>query len=74
MEEMIQPGWEVIDSQGESLGQIGTLEGDVIVVDGGGLLGGDEYRIQRTSIERAENGQVFVSLSREQLEGGTRAD
>ncbi|HWH24946.1 MAG TPA: DUF2171 domain-containing protein [Candidatus Limnocylindria bacterium] len=69
---MIQPGWEVTDSDGESLGQVIALEGDVLVVGSGGLLGGDEYRIQRTSVEAAESGRVIVSVSREQLEGASR--
>jgi hypothetical protein len=69
MADMIQPGWEVIDSEGESLGTITRLEGDEVVVKKGGLLGG-EYRFQRSSIEEAETGRVQLSMSRQQLEAG----
>ena len=71
MIDMIQPGWEVVDSDGQPLGQVIALEGDVLVVKSGGLLG-HEYRVQRSSVEEAETGRISLSVSRRQLEGGTQ--
>lgn len=67
MIDMIQPGWDVVDSNGEDLGRVTALEGDTIVVKKGGLLGG-EYRIQRSSVDDVETGRVALAMTREQLE------
>jgi hypothetical protein len=67
MIDMIQPGWEVVDSEGESLGQVTRLEGDEVIVKKSSLLGG-EYRFQRSSVEDVETGRVALAMSRQQLE------
>ncbi len=67
----IQPGWEVVSSQGEHLGKVIEVEDGVVHVKQGGLFGGEVY-VPANAIDTADEQTVRLSLSKHDLEAGIR--
>jgi hypothetical protein len=65
--DMIQPGWTVVDADGEDIGTVVDSQGDSFTVKKGGLMGG-EYHVPRTAVTEVETGRVEISMSRKELE------
>jgi len=63
--EMVQPGWEVWTSDGELLGKVIQIDGPVLKVKKGGLIGG-EVLVPRDSIREVEEGRVEVVLTKQE--------
>lgn len=64
--EMIQPGWTVVDANGEELGKVVDAEGSTIKVKKAGLFGG-EVDIPRDTVTEVETGRVEISLAKTDL-------
>jgi preprotein translocase subunit YajC len=63
--EMVQPGWEVWTSDGELLGKVIQIDGQMLKVKKGGLIGG-EVTVPRDSIREVEEGRVEVVLTKQE--------
>lgn len=59
--ELIQPGWNVIGSDGEEVGSVIGVDANYIRVKKGGLLGG-ELTIPRAKVADVETGRVELSI------------
>lgn len=64
--EMIQPGWTVVDSNGEEVGKVVEAEGGALKVKKGGFLGG-EVQIPRDAITEVETGRVELNRAKGDL-------
>jgi hypothetical protein len=62
----IQPGWEVCDSQGESVGTAVSVEGGHLHIKTGGLLSKD-YWVPSTAIDEVEEHRVEISARKNEL-------
>lgn len=67
--EMVQPGWEVWTRDGELLGKVIQVEGAMLKVKKGGLIGG-EVIVPRDSIREVEEGRVEVELTKQEVTTG----
>ena len=67
MVEMIQPGWSVVDSNGEEVGTVVRLDENGIHVRKPGILGG-ELVVPKSACAYAEEGRVELSATRKDLE------
>jgi len=67
MIEMIQPGWTVVDSNGEELGKVVRVDAEGIHVRKGGLIGG-EVVVPKSACTDAEEGRVELSVTRKDIE------
>ena len=67
--EMVQPGWEVWTSDGELLGKVIQIDGPVLKVKKGGLIGGEVF-VPRDSIREVEEGRVEVVLTKQEATTG----
>jgi hypothetical protein len=67
--EMVQPGWEVWTSDGELLGKVIQIDGQMLKVKKGGLTGG-EVTVPRSSIREVEEGRVEVELTKQEATSG----
>jgi hypothetical protein len=67
--EMVQPGWEVWTSDGELLGKVTQIDGPMLKVKKGGLVGG-EVAVPRASIREVEEGRVEVELTKQEATTG----
>jgi hypothetical protein len=65
----IQPGWQVLASDGEEVGKVVDVSERVLHVKQTGLLGG-QVHIPETAIESAEDRIVQLSVSKRELESG----
>lgn len=64
--EMIQPGWHVVDANGEEIGTVVEAEGGEITVKKSGLLGG-QVQIPRSAIAEIETGRVEINRTKSDL-------
>jgi hypothetical protein len=64
--DMVQPGWTVVDANGEELGTVVGAEGGTIKVKKGGLLGG-ELTVPRSAISEVETGRVELNRAKSDL-------
>ena len=62
----IQPGWTVVDANGDEIGTVISAEGTEIVVKKSGLLGG-ELRVPRAAVAEVETGRVELSRAKNEL-------
>ena len=63
--ERVQPGWEVWTSDGELLGKVTQIDGPMLKVKKGGLIGG-EVIVPRDAIREVEEGRVEVDLTKQE--------
>lgn len=61
----IQPGWTVVDANGEVVGTV-TEAGSDITVKKSGLLGG-EVHVPRESVTEVETGRVEIDRAKRDL-------
>ena len=66
MADMIQPGWTVVDADGETIGTVKVVEGREIIVRKAGLLGG-EMRVSKDACHLVEEGRVELSQKKSEL-------
>jgi hypothetical protein len=64
--EMIQPGWSVVDANGEELGTVIDADGPMLRVKKGGLLGG-ELSVPRDAVVEVETGRVELNRAKGDL-------
>jgi hypothetical protein len=64
--EMVQPGWTVVDANGEELGKVVDVEGSTIKVKKGGFLGG-ELSVPRTVVTEVETGRLELGVAKSDL-------
>ena len=64
--EEIQPGWRVIDSTGEELGIVISVDHETISIQRLGLLGG-VWHAPRDAVREVETGRVELSLRKDEL-------
>lgn len=64
--EMIQPGWHVVDANGDEIGTVVEVEGAEITVKKSGLLGG-QVQIPRDAIAEIETGRVEINRTKGDL-------
>ena len=65
----IQPGWDVVTSDGQTLGKVVNFADDQLIVKEKGFFGG-EIHVPRDTIAESETGRVEIALTRQQLESG----
>jgi hypothetical protein len=65
----IQPGWEVVSSEGEKVGKVIDVSEGVVHVKQSGFFGG-EVHLPPDTIAEAEESTVRLSLSKRELEAG----
>ena len=65
----IQPGWEVVSSEGEKVGKVIDVDEGVVHVKQAGLFGG-EVHLRQDQIAEAEESTVRLALSKRELEAG----
>lgn len=58
--EAIQPGWLVVDANGDDIGTVVNVEGAEITVKKSGLLGG-EVHVPRDAVAEVETGRVEIN-------------
>jgi hypothetical protein len=64
--EMIQPGWTVVDANGEEIGKVVNAEGPDITVKKSGFMGG-EVHVPRDSVAEVETGRVEINRAKSDL-------
>lgn len=64
--EMIQPGWQVVDANGDDIGTVVEAEGSEITVKKSGLLGG-QVHIPRDAVAEIETGRVEINRAKSDL-------
>jgi hypothetical protein len=64
--EEIQPGWRVVDANGEDIGTVASAEGTDITVKKTGFLGG-EVHVSRDAIAEVETGRVEINRAKSDL-------
>jgi len=62
----IQPGWQVVDANGDDIGTVVEAEGTEITVKKSGLLGG-QVQIPRDAITEIETGRFEINLAKGDL-------
>ena len=62
----VQPGWTVVDANGEELGTVIAAEGGELRIKKGGLLGG-ELTVPRSAISEVETGRVELNRTKNDL-------
>lgn len=65
----IQPGWEVVSSEGEKVGKVIDVSEGVVHVKQGGFFGG-EVHLPSSTIAEADEHTVRLALSKRELEAG----
>jgi hypothetical protein len=65
----IQPGWQVVSSEGEKVGKVVEVYDHVVHVKQPGFFGG-EVHVPQQAIETAEDETVRLSMSKRELEAG----
>jgi len=65
--EMIQPGWLVVDANGDDIGTVVEAEGTEITVKKSGFLGG-QVNIARDAVSEIETGRVEINLAKSDLD------
>ena len=64
--EMIQPGWNVVDANGDEIGTVVEAEGSEITVKKSGFLGG-QVHIPRDAVTEVETGRVEIDRAKSDL-------
>jgi hypothetical protein len=64
--EAIQPGWLVVDANGDDIGTVIEAEGAEITVKKSGLLGG-QVHIPRDAVAEVETGRVEIDRTKSDL-------
>lgn len=64
--ELVQPGWDVWTSDGEMLGKVVQVEGDMLKIKKEGFLGG-EVTVPKSAIREVEEGRVEVTLTKAEV-------
>jgi len=64
--ESIQPGWQVVDANGEDIGTVIEAEGTEITVKKSGLLGG-QVNVPTDAIAEVETGRVEINRAKGDL-------
>jgi len=64
--EEIQPGWHVVDANGEDIGTVTQAEGTDITVKKTGFLGG-EVHVPREAVTEIETGRVEINRAKSDL-------
>ena len=64
--EEIQPGWHVVDANGEDIGTVTQAEGTDITVKKSGFLGG-EVHVPREAVTEIETGRVEINKAKSDL-------
>jgi hypothetical protein len=64
--ETIQPGWQVVDANGEDLGTVIQAEGTEITVKKTGLLGG-QINVPTDAVTEVETGRVEINRAKGDL-------
>lgn len=64
--ETIQPGWQVVDANGDDLGTVIRAETGDITVKKSGLLGG-EIHVPADAVAEIETGRVEINRSKGDL-------
>ena len=65
----IQPGWQVVSSEGEKVGKVVEVFDHVVHVKQSGLFGG-EVHIPAQAVESAQDSTVRLAMSKRDLEAG----
>ena len=63
----IQPGWAVIDANGEDLGTVVEVDASQIRVKKSGLFSGAEVLVPTSSVREVEPGHVELSVAKADL-------
>jgi len=64
--ETIQPGWTVVDANGEDIGTVIEAEGAEITVKKSGLLGG-QINVPTEAVTEVETGRVEINRAKGDL-------
>ena len=64
--EEIQPGWRVVDANGEEVGTVTQAEGSEITVKKSGFLGG-EVHVPLDAVAEVETGRVEINRAKGDL-------
>ena len=64
--EEIQPGWRVVDANGDDIGTVVQAEGPDITVKKSGFLGG-EVHVPRDAVAEIETGRVEINRAKDDL-------
>ena len=64
--EMIQPGWNVVDANGDEIGTVVEAEGSEITVKKSGFPGG-QVHIPRDAVTEVETGRVEIDRAKSDL-------
>jgi len=64
--EEIQPGWHVVDANGEDIGTVIEAEGTEITVKKSGLLGG-QINVPTDAVSEVETGRVEINRAKGDL-------
>jgi hypothetical protein len=64
--ETIQPGWHVVDANGEDIGTVVETEGTDITVKKSGLLGG-QIHVPTDAVAEVETGRVEINRAKGDL-------
>lgn len=64
--DLIQPGWRVVDANGEEIGTVIAAEGTEITVKKSGLLGG-QVHVPRDAVTEIETGRVEINRAKNDL-------
>ena len=64
--EEIQPGWRVVDANGEEVGTVTQAEGSEITVKKSGFLGG-EVHVPIDAVSEIETGRVEINRAKNDL-------
>jgi hypothetical protein len=62
----IQPGWRVVDADGEELGTVISVDRESISIQSRGLVGG-VWHVPREYVAEAETGRIELRLTKQQL-------
>lgn len=65
-DEEIQPGWRVVDANGEELGTVISVDRESMSIQRQGLLGGVSHA-PISAVQEIETGRVELSLPKEEL-------
>jgi hypothetical protein len=64
--EEIQPGWRVIDVNGEELGTVISVDSETISIQRLGLMGG-VWHAPTAAVREIETGRIELSLRKDEL-------
>ena len=64
--ELIQPGWKVVDANGDDVGTVVDVEGTDLTVKKTGLFGG-EVHVPRDAVADVETGRVEIDRAKSDL-------